>query len=210
MLQLFSTIPHVVIPNHQVISLLLHNCKFATVINSNVNIWYAWHLMCDSQRGLKSQAGNCCLRLCSQYAFSCHLVCFARILRVKDSCCSIALLADTITAKQAMMCAWWLCNNLSLELCFPCSYLLRQCQKQNLLCGFKVTDSQQDILVELWRLALGRDPVNFLQGHKAIGILTIKAPQVACYLETSFRPLSDVWGGQTVSREWADRQTVSL
>lgn len=38
MLWPFNTVPQVVLtPNHKVISLLLHNCNFATVVNRNVN-----------------------------------------------------------------------------------------------------------------------------------------------------------------------------
>ena len=37
----FNTVLHLVVtPNHNIISLLLHNCKFATVTNQNVNIYY--------------------------------------------------------------------------------------------------------------------------------------------------------------------------
>jgi hypothetical protein len=41
----------VVAPNHKIISLLFHNCNFATVRNYNVNIWYAEYLiynLCES------------------------------------------------------------------------------------------------------------------------------------------------------------------
>lgn len=38
---LFKTVPHVVVTsNHEIISLLLHNCNFTTLMNHNVNIWY--------------------------------------------------------------------------------------------------------------------------------------------------------------------------
>ena len=37
----FNTIPHVVTSSHKIISLLLHNYNFATVINCNVNICHA-------------------------------------------------------------------------------------------------------------------------------------------------------------------------
>jgi hypothetical protein len=48
MLQPFNTGPHVVLtPHHKIISLLLHNWNFATVLNHNVNIWYAENLICD-------------------------------------------------------------------------------------------------------------------------------------------------------------------
>lgn len=37
-----NTVPHVVVtPNHKTISLLLHSCNFTTVVNHNVNTWYA-------------------------------------------------------------------------------------------------------------------------------------------------------------------------
>ena len=40
MLQPFNTVLHVVVtPNHTIISLLFHNCNFATVMNCNVNIF---------------------------------------------------------------------------------------------------------------------------------------------------------------------------
>ena len=39
MLRPFNTVPHVVVTsNHKIISLLLHNCNFATVMNYNVNM----------------------------------------------------------------------------------------------------------------------------------------------------------------------------
>ena len=45
MLQPFDAVPHVVVtPNYKIISLLLHNCDFATAINCNVNIRYAGYL----------------------------------------------------------------------------------------------------------------------------------------------------------------------
>ena len=38
-LQPFNTVSHVVVtPNHNIISLLLYNCNFATIVNYNVNI----------------------------------------------------------------------------------------------------------------------------------------------------------------------------
>lgn len=41
MLWAFNMVPCVVVtPNHKIMSLLLHTCKFATVINHNVNIWH--------------------------------------------------------------------------------------------------------------------------------------------------------------------------
>lgn len=44
----FNTVPHVVVTaNRKIISLLLYNCNFASVLNCNVNIWYAGHLICD-------------------------------------------------------------------------------------------------------------------------------------------------------------------
>jgi hypothetical protein len=48
MTQPLNTVPHVVItPNHKVISLLLYNCNFATLVNCNINIWYVEYLICD-------------------------------------------------------------------------------------------------------------------------------------------------------------------
>lgn len=35
----FTTVPYVVTPNHKFL-LLLHNCKFATVVNHNVSICF--------------------------------------------------------------------------------------------------------------------------------------------------------------------------
>ena len=50
MFQPFNTVPHAVLThNDEIISLLLHNCDFATVMNPNVNIIrYARYLICDS------------------------------------------------------------------------------------------------------------------------------------------------------------------
>jgi hypothetical protein len=44
----------VVTPNHKMISLLLHNCNFVTVMNHNVNIWYEGYLRCDIPQTEKS------------------------------------------------------------------------------------------------------------------------------------------------------------
>ena len=45
---IFNTVPHVVVtPNYKIILWLLHNCNVVTVINHNVNIWYAGYLICD-------------------------------------------------------------------------------------------------------------------------------------------------------------------
>ena len=39
LLQLFNTVPHVVVTlNHKIVSLPLHSCNFATVMSCNVNI----------------------------------------------------------------------------------------------------------------------------------------------------------------------------
>jgi hypothetical protein len=38
MLQPFNTVPHVVTPNYEAISMQFDNCNFATFINCNVNI----------------------------------------------------------------------------------------------------------------------------------------------------------------------------
>ena len=41
MLTPFNTVPHVVVtPNHTIISLLLRNCNFVTMMNYNANIKY--------------------------------------------------------------------------------------------------------------------------------------------------------------------------
>jgi hypothetical protein len=41
MLRPFDTVPHAVVtPNHKIISLKLHNCNFAAVMNQNVNICF--------------------------------------------------------------------------------------------------------------------------------------------------------------------------
>jgi hypothetical protein len=39
------------VPSHNIISFWLHKCKFATVMNHTVNIWYAGYLICDPHRG---------------------------------------------------------------------------------------------------------------------------------------------------------------
>ena len=66
MLWLFNRAPHVVVtPNHKIISLLLHNCSFATVMNHNVNIWYAGYLIYDpppKKRGCDLQVKHHCAR----------------------------------------------------------------------------------------------------------------------------------------------------
>jgi hypothetical protein len=36
--------------NHKIVSVLLNNCNFSTVVNQNVNIWYAGSLIFDSLR----------------------------------------------------------------------------------------------------------------------------------------------------------------
>ena len=64
MLWPFNTVHGVMTPNHKIISLLLHNCNFVTVINHNVNIWYAGYLTWDSQRGQDRQVEKCCSREC--------------------------------------------------------------------------------------------------------------------------------------------------
>ena len=55
----FSTVPPVVALTPRILSLLLRNCNFATVMNHIVNIWYADYLICDSQRGLDPQIETC-------------------------------------------------------------------------------------------------------------------------------------------------------
>jgi len=49
-------------PNCKIILLLLHYFNFANVMNSNVNIWYAGYLICDSQ------IENHCLRGSARHA----------------------------------------------------------------------------------------------------------------------------------------------
>ena len=59
MLQPFNTTPRVVVtPNHKIISLLHHNCNFATVMNHIANIWYAWYLLFNPQGGHDPQVEN--------------------------------------------------------------------------------------------------------------------------------------------------------
>jgi hypothetical protein len=68
MLQLCNTVRRVIVtPNQKTILLLLHNCKFATVMNCNVNAWYAGYLICNPyervvhpQRGCDLQIDNHC------------------------------------------------------------------------------------------------------------------------------------------------------
>ena len=48
----FKTVfPVVVISNYKSISLLPHNCKFATVLSCNIDIWYAEYLTYDLPQG---------------------------------------------------------------------------------------------------------------------------------------------------------------
>ena len=63
-LWLFSALPHTEIaPTYNIISLLLPNCNFATVMNHNINTWCAEYLICDPQRVHNPQVENHCLRL---------------------------------------------------------------------------------------------------------------------------------------------------
>jgi hypothetical protein len=48
------------IPNHKIISLLLHSCNFAPVMDCDVNILYAGYLICDPKRGHGPQVENHC------------------------------------------------------------------------------------------------------------------------------------------------------
>ena len=51
MLRPFNRVSHVVVtPNYKIILWLLHNCNVVTVINHNVNIWYAEYLIQDPQK----------------------------------------------------------------------------------------------------------------------------------------------------------------
>lgn len=66
MLQPSNTVSHVVVTtDYKFISLLLHNCNFASVMNHNVNIWYAGYLISDPQSGHSPQIESCCSRLYS-------------------------------------------------------------------------------------------------------------------------------------------------
>jgi hypothetical protein len=48
MLWPFNTVLHVIMtPGHKIITLLLQNCNFATVMNQDVNVWNAGHLICN-------------------------------------------------------------------------------------------------------------------------------------------------------------------
>ena len=53
-------------PTIRLFSLLLHDCNFATVVNCNVNIWYAGYLIFSSLRGLNPQVENHWSRNCLQ------------------------------------------------------------------------------------------------------------------------------------------------
>lgn len=56
MLRSFNTVPNVLVTrNHNIISLLPSNYMFATVINSNVNIWYSTHRLIN--RCLRKRKG---------------------------------------------------------------------------------------------------------------------------------------------------------
>ena len=61
------------LPNHNLFLFLLHNCIFATVMNYNVDIWYAGYMICGPQRDCDPQIENCFLGLpatlyCIQWA----------------------------------------------------------------------------------------------------------------------------------------------
>lgn len=52
MLQPFNSISHsVVVPNHKIISLLLHNFKFSIIMNHNINVWYAEYVNMTPMKG---------------------------------------------------------------------------------------------------------------------------------------------------------------
>ena len=46
--------------NHKIILLLLHVFNFATIMNHNINIWYARYMICNPQSGCVPQIENCC------------------------------------------------------------------------------------------------------------------------------------------------------
>lgn len=52
-----------VTPNHSIISLLLHNRNFATLMNCDVNIWYAGYLRLDPVKGLFEPKWVCDLQV---------------------------------------------------------------------------------------------------------------------------------------------------
>jgi len=43
-----------------------HFCNFFTIMNHNVNIWYAKYRLYNPQRGRTPQVENCCLRITTQ------------------------------------------------------------------------------------------------------------------------------------------------
>lgn len=68
MLQPFNMVLHaVVIPNHKIISLLLHNCNLATIMNHNTNIFYAGFLICGPWKCCDSQVENCWSGGCARF-----------------------------------------------------------------------------------------------------------------------------------------------
>jgi hypothetical protein len=64
MLQPFNRVPHVgLIPTVKLFHyyFIIHcYCNFATIMNHNINIWYADYLICHPQRGRDLQVENCC------------------------------------------------------------------------------------------------------------------------------------------------------
>lgn len=63
MLQHINRVLYVVVTyNHKIISLLLHNCNFGSVMNSNVDIWCAVYLIFDTKRCHDIQTGSHCTK----------------------------------------------------------------------------------------------------------------------------------------------------
>ena len=57
-------------PTMKLYSLLLHNCNFATVVNSNTNISYSGYLIWDPGGGHNPQAENHCPKSSQK-----HIIC---------------------------------------------------------------------------------------------------------------------------------------
>jgi hypothetical protein len=63
-------------PNHKIISLLLHNCNFATAMNHNVNIWCATSKAVTTHRLRTPNLGKCMGRFyCSNYPCIIYVLC---------------------------------------------------------------------------------------------------------------------------------------
>jgi len=105
-----KTVPHAVVScphHHQIISLLLHNYNFATVVNCNVNIWY--ETPPPNQRGNNQQIENHCSRgtlalsvilptlVQSHHSFTAHnsLRCYSKIPLVWESPCHLFIVLQS-------------------------------------------------------------------------------------------------------------------